>query len=65
MKLACYIKEGLLIHGIKSVFRLAIRKKFFTVGLVRHWNRLPRALAESLSLEVFANCVDEALGDMS
>ena len=24
-------------------FRLGIRKKFFTVGVVRHWHRLPKA----------------------
>lgn len=26
----------------KSRFRLAIRKKFFTIGGVRYWNKLPR-----------------------
>jgi len=34
-------------------FRSVIRKKFFTVGMVRHWNRLPREAADASSLEVF------------
>ncbi|KFV15481.1 hypothetical protein N339_10496, partial [Pterocles gutturalis] len=48
----------------KGRFRLAIRKKFFTVGVVRHWNRLPREAVDAPSLEVFKARLDEALSNL-
>ncbi|KAK4821658.1 LOW QUALITY PROTEIN: hypothetical protein QYF61_026756 [Mycteria americana] len=33
--------------------RLAIRKKFFTMKVVKHWNRLPREVLDAPSLETF------------
>lgn len=42
-------------------FRLNIRKKFFTVSMVRHWNSLTREVVNASSPGVFKASLDESL----
>jgi len=48
----------------ESRFRLDIRKKFFTMRAVKHWNRLPREAVDAPSLEVFKARLDGALSNL-
>jgi len=52
----CELKEGRL--------RLDFRKKFFTMRVVKHWPRLPRAAVAAPSLAVFKARLDGALSNL-
>ncbi|KFR12153.1 hypothetical protein N306_10941, partial [Opisthocomus hoazin] len=45
-------------------FRLDIRKKFFTMRVVKHWSGLPREAVDAPSLEVFKARLDGALSSL-
>jgi len=45
-------------------FLLHIKKKFYTVRVVRHWNRLPREAVDTPTLEVFKARLDGALSNL-
>jgi len=44
--------------------RLDIRRKFFTVRVVRHWNRFWREVVDAPSLEMFKARLDGALANV-
>ena len=53
--------NGLKIEHWK--FCTNMRKNTFTVRVMEHWNRLPRELGESPSMEIFKTRLDADLCD--
>lgn len=45
-------------------FRIDIRNKFFTMRMLRHWNRMPREAMDATSLEVFSVGLERALSNL-
>jgi len=49
-------------HKLKhKKFHLNTRNNFFTSGMTEQWNRLPREVVDSLSLEIFKTRLDKVL----
>ncbi|KFM07429.1 hypothetical protein AS27_06324, partial [Aptenodytes forsteri] len=54
--------NGFKLKGVR--FRLAIRQKFFTLRVVKHWNWLPREVVDAPSLETFKVRLAGALSNL-
>jgi len=49
-------------HKLKHrKFQLNKRKNFFPLRVMEHWNRMPREVVESPSLEIFKTHLDKVL----
>ncbi|KFM04813.1 hypothetical protein AS27_09268, partial [Aptenodytes forsteri] len=54
--------NGFKLKGVR--FRLDLRKKLFTLRVVKHWHRLPRLVVDAPSLELFQVRLDGALSNL-
>ncbi|KFQ88234.1 hypothetical protein N337_01035, partial [Phoenicopterus ruber ruber] len=45
-------------------FRLDMQKKFFTMRVVKHWNRLPKEVVDAPFLDTFKVRLDGALSNL-
>ena len=60
----CYKTRGSGFKLKETRFRLGIRKKVFTLRVMKHWNRLPKEVVDAPSLETFKARLDRALSNL-
>ena len=60
-RVCCGRKGGNSFKLKERRFRLDIRKKIFTIRVVRHWDRLPREVVDAPCLETLTVRLDGAL----
>jgi len=63
-KARCDWRRGNSFKLSKGSFRLDIRRKFFMMRVVKHWNLLPREVVEAPFLETFKDRLDRALSNL-
>ena len=56
--------KGNIFELKEGIFRLAVRKKYFTMRVVKPWHRLPREVVDVPSLETFQVRLDGALSNL-
>ena len=60
----CHRTRGKGFKLEEGRFRLDIRKKFFTMRVVRHWNRSPSDAVDAPSLEALKTRLDGTLSNL-
>lgn len=60
----CSDRTGSNGYKVKGEFSVGIRKKVFTVSVVRHWNRVTGKVVAAPILAVFKARLDKALGNL-
>ena len=64
IKACCARTRGNGFKLKEVILRLDIRKTFFMMRVVRHWNRLPKEVLEAPSLAVFKARLNKALSNL-
>jgi len=60
----CNRTRGNIFKIKEGRFRLNIRRKYFALWVVKHWNRLSREVVDAPSLETFTVRLDGALSNL-
>ena len=63
-KVCCDRKGGNGFERKEGRFRLDIKNKFLIIRVVRHWDKLPREVVDTLFLETFKERLDQALSNL-